>query len=305
MLAVVVVAVIVALTNRERDIVASRDMAVKSARVLVSDPGLALAVAREALERHDTEPARGALRAATQTYRGVATRAADKGKAYTVATSADGRIVVTGGDDGSAKVWDAQRMRLTKTIKGPTTRARHIGLSDDGRRLAIKESNASGVILRVVDLEGRDLRPVRKFPADSMQGIDMSPDGSMLALGMSSGDVRLLGVDEPGLDRVLGHLTAMVPSSIELLPGRLPAGRAPRRGGAGVWDIAKAAQTAKLEVSGELLAADWGPKVASPPLAPTAASTSGIRTTPQTSGTSPSTTYRCCPCASAPMAGAS
>ena len=86
----------------------------------------------------------------------------------------------------------------------------------------------------------------------------------------------------------------------ELLPDGSRWSRSRRRRGARLGRRG-AAQTAKLEVSGELCAADWGPKAASPRLTPTAASTSGIRRHHEHPDI-PSTTYRCCRCASAPMA---
>ncbi len=58
--------------GRERDIAASRDLAVKSASVVDADPGRGQAIALAALERRDTDQAENAVRQAAYVNRGVA-----------------------------------------------------------------------------------------------------------------------------------------------------------------------------------------------------------------------------------------
>ena len=93
--------------ERERDVALSRQLALQSTNIVGTDPELALRLALSAVDTSPTTDAAAALRQATLAFRQVGVLHADSGTAETAAFSSDGSRVVTGGDNGIARVWDA------------------------------------------------------------------------------------------------------------------------------------------------------------------------------------------------------
>jgi len=54
---------------------------------------------------------------------------------WSVAFSPDGRQILTGSDDGTAKIWDAQTGQEIGTISGHTASVNSVLFSTDGRTL--------------------------------------------------------------------------------------------------------------------------------------------------------------------------
>ena len=197
-LAVVVVAIITVLTNRERDIVASRDIAAKSASLVDADPELALTLAREALDRRDTPPARIALRQATFANRVIAAVPDDIGALTEVAVSSRGKLVATAGGDGPVRIRDIDSRRVVATLMPPGrgVSAEAISLSRDGKRIAIGYSSGE-IVTANTDASGR--RRLLKLAGDDYAiSLDFDADGSSIAVGTNGGDIRLVGSGQGG-----------------------------------------------------------------------------------------------------------
>ena len=122
--------------GRERDIAASRDLATKSSTLIATDPGLALAIALEALRRSDTEQAQNALRQATLAHRATRVIAAHDGLVFGVAPSPDGRLAATAGGDRTVRIWSVGSGRRVGEIRGYRDEVRAVSFSRDGKRIA-------------------------------------------------------------------------------------------------------------------------------------------------------------------------
>ena len=134
--AVVAIVVTVLFAGRERDIAASRDLATKASTLIATDPGLALAVALEALRRRDTEQAQNAMRQATFAHRATKVIAAHKGLAFGVAPKPDGRLVATAGGDRTVRIWSVDSGRRVGEVRGYRDEVRAVSFSRNGRRIA-------------------------------------------------------------------------------------------------------------------------------------------------------------------------
>jgi WD40 repeat protein/DNA-binding SARP family transcriptional activator/energy-coupling factor transporter ATP-binding protein EcfA2 len=116
--AVVAVAVAALFASRERAIAGSRDLAARAASLAPIDASLGFALARDALERHDTEQAEDALRQATFAHRQTAVAQVAKGDAYVYVAepSPDGRSIVTAAKDGTVRTWQAGSLAAQRTL---------------------------------------------------------------------------------------------------------------------------------------------------------------------------------------------
>jgi WD40 repeat protein len=195
-LAIVVVVVIALLTGRQRDILASRDIAAKASLIVANDPPLALTLARDALDRHDTDQARRALRQATFANRELAALPQHSGALAELSVSRSG-LVATAGGDGTVRITRLEDRHVVGAVK-PTTGttavgAKAVSLSRDGRRVAIGYGDGE-VVVANTDGSGRR-RLLRLATKRYAQSLDFSPDGSSLAVGTERGDIRLVGAD--------------------------------------------------------------------------------------------------------------
>jgi transcriptional regulator with XRE-family HTH domain len=137
-LAAAAVAIVVAVlfVSRERDIAASQDLARKSLSLIATDPGLALAIALEALRRGETRQAQNAVRQATLAHRASRVIRAHTGLVYGVAPSPDGRLAATAGGDRSVRIWDVRSGRRVAQITGFRDEVRAVSFSRDGKQIA-------------------------------------------------------------------------------------------------------------------------------------------------------------------------
>ncbi len=188
--AVAAIVVTVLFAARERDIAASRDLATRSAASLGTDPGLALAVAREALRRSDTRQAQGALRQATLAQRATRVLSAGQGLLFGVAPSPDGRLAATAGGDGSVVVWDLAAGRRMAKVRAHRDEVRAVAFSPDGQRIAT--AAVDGEIAVGAPRAGGARDVVARLRGDFASSIDVGARGETLAIGTDGGRVAVL-----------------------------------------------------------------------------------------------------------------
>jgi len=189
--------------DRQRNLALSRALAVQSAQTLNADPDLALRLALWADETTPTAESAAALRQATAAFRQLAKMPADAIAAQTAAFSPDGNRVVTGGDEGVARVWDPARERELAKLRGGHEALQSARYSPDGARLAL--GFADGTVL-VTDDMLRAPNEVLNVKDASVNRVAFSKDGTRVAAALSDGTVHVVGVDS-GSDLTIGTAT--------------------------------------------------------------------------------------------------
>jgi WD40 repeat protein len=197
--------------NRQRDISASRALAVPALTEPGIDPALSLELALRALERRETVQAENALREATYAARAIDVWPTHREVARALSVSKDGLTVATAGDDGTIAVRRMDSGRLLSRIKLSNAAVIGVALSPDGRRVASTRDNGSVTISAI---DGRDPRTVLRLRQETTPhygpnyglSVSFSNDGRRLVVGALDGTVRVLRADGVGAVRVLrGH----------------------------------------------------------------------------------------------------
>lgn len=108
------------------------------------------------------------------------------GPVYSVAISPDGKKALSGGADGSVRLWDVKTGRELRRLHGHVGRVWTITFSPDGRRAA---SGGFDNTIRIWDLtSAREIRRLAGH-ADYVRSVAFSSDGKYL---LSGGDDRLV-----------------------------------------------------------------------------------------------------------------
>ncbi|NJP92377.1 hypothetical protein HCN51_23390 [Nonomuraea sp. FMUSA5-5] len=172
--------------GRQRRVALSRQLAAQSE--VTGDVALSSVLAVAAWNLAQTDEARNRLlSAATSTGRGKLT--GHTRGVTSLAFSADGSTVATGGADGTARLWDTATRRQ---LGAPITRARfecsdvEVALSPDGRTLA----TACLSTVRFYDVATRRRLGPDVKQEEVVSALEFSPDGRTLVTGDFRGVVR-------------------------------------------------------------------------------------------------------------------
>lgn len=146
--------------------------------------------------------------------RSVATLRGHGGDVFRVAWSADGRDVVSVGADRRAIVWDADRLQPRARLRGQDGYLRALAALPGGR--VVTGSLDGTALMWEPHAPGG---PVRRPPVlregGKVRALAFGPDGVELALGTSTGAVRVLDTAHPGaaavtVPRAAGPVYALV-----------------------------------------------------------------------------------------------
>ncbi|MGZ4179283.1 MAG: nSTAND1 domain-containing NTPase [Solirubrobacteraceae bacterium] len=216
----------------ERDIGASQLLALQSADNLNANPQLALRLALSAVDRAPTAEAADALRQATLAFRQISVLRADSVTAETAAFSPDGSRIVTGGDNGIARVWDAASGREIAHLAAGHGTLMAARFSPDGQRVALGFKDGTLVL---TDRSLGGMRAVMRVPSAAVESLAFSRGGGRLAVALGDGTIRVLGADGSGPVQVLrGHSGPVLGVDISSDGSRIVSGG--KDGSVRVWD---------------------------------------------------------------------
>jgi WD40 repeat protein len=225
--------------------VESRTLAGQALASAADDPRTALQDATQAVGASETKEAVGALRAAIASYVRPTTLKGHTDAAWSAAFSPDGKLLVTGGDDDVARVWNVASGSRVLTLAGHTDSVWSTAFSPDGK--LVVTAGADGTA-RLWDVAHGQLRRTLRGHEGAVSSAAFSPDGRLLVTAGADGTVRLWNVATGRALHVLRGHTNYVSNAAFSPDGRLVVS-AGDDGTARLWDTASGRQGSFLHIS--------------------------------------------------------
>lgn len=123
------------------------------------------------------------------------------GKVFSVAFSADGKLLASGGKDNTIRLWDADSGEQIQTFTGHTDGVVSVAFSPDGRTLA-----GRAFLISLWDVETRIRHKILKGHSSGTYSVAFSPDGKTLASAGRIDHVKLWDVKSgEHLHTLFGH----------------------------------------------------------------------------------------------------
>ena len=113
-----------------------------------------------------------------------------------MAFSPDGKRIVTGSEDKTVKVWDAETGQEVLALKGHTDDVSSVAFSPDGKRIVTGSEDRT---VKVWDAETGQEVLALKGHTDGVRGVAFSPDGKRIVTGSGDRTVKVWDADDgPG-----------------------------------------------------------------------------------------------------------
>ncbi len=150
-----------------------------------------------------------------------------------VAFSPDGNRMVTGSQDGTANVWDAESGLEIASLKGHTSYVYSVSFSPDGRRVATGSYDRTA---KVWEMEsGKEILTL-KGHLSGVSSVAFCPDGNRVLTGSNDNTAKLWDArDGDEILTLTGHLNGV--NSVAVSPEGKRAATASDDNTAKVWDI--------------------------------------------------------------------
>jgi WD40 repeat protein len=107
-----------------------------------------------------------------------------------VGLSPDGQTILSGGGDGTVKLWNLDGMERA-TLKGNQGNVKSVNFSPDGQ--TVLSGGADGTV-KLWNLDGTE-RATLKMNQGVVTGVNFSPDGQTILSGGADGTVKLVAWD--------------------------------------------------------------------------------------------------------------
>ena len=167
-----------------------------------------------------------------------------------VAFSPDGAIIVTAGNSGQIRLWDAQTQRRIGVLRTDASSVSSIVFHPDGKTLASLSSqyaDANGhrggdMVIRIWDVENRTLIAMAQHHNAPVETMALQPNGVLLASGHQDGAVVLWNMQTRDKVGILGRHDATVQYAAFSPDGKFLATSARRH--VLLWDILESKQIA-------------------------------------------------------------
>lgn len=124
------------------------------------------------------------------------------GPFFSVATSADGRLIAAGNDAGQVGIWDAATREPLQQLAGLSGNVYAIAISSDNRYLAAINASAAPE-LAVWDLSDGSLHYVQREHSAAIMALAIQPAGRLLATTSQDNTLRLIDLQDGSLIRTI------------------------------------------------------------------------------------------------------
>jgi WD40 repeat protein len=231
------------IANQQRKAAVSRELSARSTVGLPFDPATSLALSLKALDVKPTDEARQSLQRALVEAHGRVVLGGHGGAVRSARFSNDGKLAITGGDDGTARVWDASSGKCLVELDTHGVPIEHADFTPDGKTAmtvthggALQEWEvASGKLSRQIG-GGSD--------SDNVGDSVLSPDLRLLFTGYSDGTAEIW--DVAGGERVAAFRAGAEPAYGAIFSPDSRVVAIPRTGSVMLWPIDKSAREVVL-----------------------------------------------------------
>ncbi|GBC77118.1 Microbial collagenase [bacterium HR08] len=137
------------------------------------------------------------------------------GSVISVALSPDGKLLASGSDDQTVRLWEVATGNLVRTLSGHTDWVRSVAFSPDGKLLA---SGSRDRTVRLWEVATGNLVRTLSGHTDSVNSVAFSPDGKLLASGSDDRTIRLwnlaMGIELlGGIEELAAPFTGVITGS--------------------------------------------------------------------------------------------
>ncbi len=193
--------------DNQQKIARSRELAAHAISQLRIDPELSLILATEAVRVKQTAQSEEALRQSLLELPTYTVMLGHMNSVNSAAFSPDGKLIVTGGGDGTARVWDASTGQSLIEMRGHTNSLRSAAFSPDGKLIVTASIDNTA---RVWDAStGQSLRELRghKYGVNSAA---FSPDGKRIVTASNDDTARVWDAStSQSLKELRGHTDSL------------------------------------------------------------------------------------------------